>query len=261
MLYDTFGFPLEITQEVAAERGVEVDQSGFEQAMEAQRAMSQAAAVSIDVTADSVFAEVRCGRGCRPTVTTHVSHTACAPQIADSVGETAFAGYTALSTQATVRALFVDGKSASFAHDGQSVAVVLDSSPFYAESGGQVGDHGLLHVSDGAGQLSVDVSDVQKVGGGRLFLHSGKVVGEGELRVGALVTAAVDPTLRRRVRARALRTGLLARSLAQSAALTLHLPGPLQPYCDALAASCTQAGHGRRHLAGWLACGFRAPAL
>ena len=60
MLYDTFGFPLEITQEVAAERGVDVDQSGFEVAMEAQRAMSQAAVVSVDVTADSVFAEV-CG--------------------------------------------------------------------------------------------------------------------------------------------------------------------------------------------------------
>ena len=59
MLYDTFGFPLEITQEVAAERGVDVDQAGFEQAMEAQRAMSQAAAVSVDVTANSVFAEVR----------------------------------------------------------------------------------------------------------------------------------------------------------------------------------------------------------
>jgi alanyl-tRNA synthetase len=60
MLYDTFGFPLEITQEVAAERGVEVDQLGFEQAMEAQRAQSQAAAVSVDVTADSVFAQVPC---------------------------------------------------------------------------------------------------------------------------------------------------------------------------------------------------------
>ena len=59
MLYDTFGFPLEITQEVAAERGVDVDQAGFEQAMEGQRTMSQAAAVSVDVTADSVFAQVR----------------------------------------------------------------------------------------------------------------------------------------------------------------------------------------------------------
>ena len=59
MLYDTFGFPLEITQEVAAERGVDVDQAGFEQAMETQRATSQAAAVSVDVTADSVFATVR----------------------------------------------------------------------------------------------------------------------------------------------------------------------------------------------------------
>jgi alanyl-tRNA synthetase len=64
MLYDTFGFPLEITQEVAAERGVEVDQLGFEQAMEAQRAQSQAAAVSVDVTADGVFAQVPCRVHC-----------------------------------------------------------------------------------------------------------------------------------------------------------------------------------------------------
>jgi alanyl-tRNA synthetase len=200
MLYDTFGFPLEITQEVAAERGVDVDQVGFEQAMEGQRAMSQAAVVSVDVTADSVFAEVRDYARVQHAAQRVLLHMRTAPQIADSIGETAFAGYTTLSTQATVRALLVDGKSASSARAGQGVEIVLDSSPFYAESGGQVGDKGLLHVSSAAGQLSVDVSDVQKVGGGRLFLHYGKVVGDGELKVGALVTATVDSTLRRRVR-------------------------------------------------------------
>ena len=174
-----------------------------------------------------------------------------APQIADSVGETEFAGYTELSTQATVRALLVEGKPASSARAGQAVEIVLDRSPFYAESGGQVGDKGLLHISHDAGQLSVEVSDVQKVGGGRLFLHFGTVVGDGELKVGALVKATVDSALRRRVRA-------CRATHSQPTALTScpHDAGSLQPHCHALAAGCAQAGHRRRHLPGRLVGGL-----
>ena len=81
MLYDTFGFPLEITQEVATERGVDVDQAGFEQAMETQRATSQAAAVSVDVTADSVFATVRWARVAHRTA--HRSHACTLCSVTD----------------------------------------------------------------------------------------------------------------------------------------------------------------------------------
>jgi alanyl-tRNA synthetase len=116
------------------------------------------------------------------------------------VGETAFLGYSQLSSQAKVVALIVDGKPATGALAGQKVELVLDSSPFYAESGGQVGDRGVLTLAGESGQLSVRVTDVQKAGGGRLFLHSGEVEGNGQLAVGARVTATVDSALRRRVR-------------------------------------------------------------
>jgi alanyl-tRNA synthetase len=176
MLYDTFGFPLEITQEVAAERQVDVDLPGFQQAMQLQRSLSQAAAVSVDVTADSLLAGV-----------------------ADSVGETAFLGYGALSATARVVALLVDGKPFSTASPGQTVELVLDSSPFYAESGGQVGDIGTLSSENGS--THVRVTDTQKAGGGRLFIHRGEVYGSGLLEVESIVTATVDSQMRRRVRA------------------------------------------------------------
>ncbi len=128
-----------------------------------------------------------------------------APQIADTVGETAFLGYNSLTSPVTLVAMVVDGKPATAvaATAGKQVELVLDGSPFYAESGGQVGDRGVLHLSSDAGQLSVRVTDVQKAGGGRVFVHYGEVVCDGRLKVGANVTATVDSVLRRRVRTRA----------------------------------------------------------
>jgi len=175
MLFDTFGFPLEITQEVAAERFVDVDLAGFQLAMQSQRALSQAAAVSVDVTADSVLAA-----------------------LADEVGESEFLGYGTLSALSRVLTILVDGKPASAAHAGQIVELILDRSPFYAESGGQVGDHGML-VSENGSTL-VRVMDTQKAGGGRLLVHRGQVMGSGTLEVESVVKSSVDPLLRRRVR-------------------------------------------------------------
>ena len=175
MLYDTFGFPLEITQEVAAERNVDVDVAGFQLAMQSQRALSQAAAVSVDVTADSLLSTV-----------------------ADAVGSTAFLGYSTLSATARIVAMLIDGAPATVASPGQTVELVLDSSPFYAESGGQVGDRGLL-VSE-SGCTSVRVTGTQKAGGGRLFIHRGEVMGTEVLEVEGVVTGSVDPAARRRVK-------------------------------------------------------------
>lgn len=175
MLYDTFGFPLEITQEVAAERFVEVDVAGFQQAMQSQRALSQAAAVAVDVTADSLLSTV-----------------------ADAVGSTSFLGYSSLSASARIVAMLIDGAPATVASPGQTVEVVLDSSPFYAESGGQVGDRGTLTSENGC--TSVRVLGTQKAGGGRLFIHRGEVMGSELLEVEGVVTGTVDPAARQRVR-------------------------------------------------------------
>ena len=230
MLYDTYGFPLEITQEVAAERGIRVDLAAFEEAMQAQRAQSQAAAVAVDVTADSLLARV-----------------------ADAVGETAFLGYDQLTAQARVVALLVDGKPASSALPGQAVELVLDSSPFYAESGGQVGDRGTLHSEDGA--TSVRVTDVQKAGGGRLFLHRGEVFGTGVLEVEAVVSSSVDPAFRRRVRLTSA-----SRIRAPDASSAAYV-GALQPHSHAPAAGCSQVGAGHRRLSGGLTCRLWPPSL
>lgn len=119
------------------------------------------------------------------------------PQVADAVGETAFMGYTTLTSHSRVVALLVDGKPVSSAAPGQTVDLVLDSTPFYAESGGQVGDHGVLETPDGA---RVQVVDVQKAGGGRLFVHHGQVDGGVAIAVDASVQSSVDAALRRRVR-------------------------------------------------------------
>jgi len=113
------------------------------------------------------------------------------------VGDTIFSGYSQLLGDARVAAILVGGKPTDAAAAGQAAEIVLDRSPFYAESGGQVGDRGVLSIS-GSGTTFL-VSDVQKAGGGRLFAHAGIVQG-GELRVGSVVSAAVDASLRRRVR-------------------------------------------------------------
>jgi alanyl-tRNA synthetase len=115
-LYDTFGFPVEITEEVAAERGVGVDLEGFRREMEGQRKMSQAANVAVKLVAGGVSAE-----------------------LAEKVAATQFLGYTHLDGMGRVAALVVEGSLVTEATEGQEVEVVLDKTPFYAESGGQVG--------------------------------------------------------------------------------------------------------------------------
>ena len=179
-LYDTYGFPLDLTADVARERGLTIDQAGFDAAMAAQRGRGRAAS--------KFGAELR-----------------------DAVklpGDTEFLGYDRLSTSGQVVALAFDGALVEVMRPGQEGQVVLDHTPFYAESGGQIGDNGRL-VSANARFV---VRDTQKVGAA--FAHIG-VLEAGELRIGDVVEAQVNEERRAAIVLNHTATHLLHAALRQ----------------------------------------------
>ena len=165
-LWDTYGFPVEMTREIAREQGVAVDDEGFEREMEAQRQRGRASAQFGDERAKIRLYESL------------------------GVGATQFLGYERLSASSPVVGLIADDEVVSEATAGQSVEVVLVQTPFYAEGGGQVGDAGRLIAPDG----SVEVHDTQAVMPD-VIVHFGKVV-DGAVRLGDSVEAQVDPMRR-----------------------------------------------------------------
>lgn len=172
LLYDTYGFPVEITREVAGERGVSVDMNTFDIEMENQRRQSQAAhsAVKLEVGNDA--------------------------DLTASIPNTEFLGYDTLSTRAVVEGLLVNGKSVLQVSKGNEVEVLLNRTPFYAESGGQIGDNGFLFIPEAGNQEKavIEIKDVKKFLG-NIFVHAGTVK-EGSIEVGGEVEAAVDARLR-----------------------------------------------------------------
>ncbi|MEW8026904.1 MAG: alanine--tRNA ligase [Candidatus Thiodiazotropha sp.] len=180
-LYDTYGFPRDLTADIARERELTIDQSGFDEAMSAQRERAQAASQF------GVVANVDLGLE----------------------EETRFSGYDQLEDQGRVVALLHDGESVSTLQQGESGMVFLDNTPFYAESGGQVGDQGVL---EGNGLL-FEVEDMQKQGG-ELFAHIGKLE-EGTLAIGDEVTAQVNAYTRQATALNHSATHLLHAALRQ----------------------------------------------
>lgn len=172
LLYDTYGFPVEITTEVAQERGVIVDMEGFDTEMDNQRRQSQAAHNTV---------KLEVGEGA---------------DIMENVSDTEFIGYDMLSAKAIVESLIVNGNSVLQVSEGNDVEILLDRTPFYAESGGQIGDHGFIYMSEGENRQNVvvEVKDVQKTAGSK-FVHKGTIK-QGVLEVGKEVEAAVDAELR-----------------------------------------------------------------
>jgi alanyl-tRNA synthetase len=185
ILYDTYGFPLELTQEIAEEQGLTVDIKGFEEEMEKQRQRSQEAHETIDLMAVGSLEE-----------------------LASGAATTEFLGYTLPSTTAQVAVLIADGKQVESAEAGAKVQVVLDQTPFYAESGGQIGDRGYLTGED----VLVRIEDVKKEA--NLFVHFGHIE-RGTLQLGARVTAQIDRACRRRLQANHTATHLLQAALKQ----------------------------------------------
>jgi len=193
-LYDTFGFPLELTEEIAAEHGLTVDLEGFESAMQAQRQRAKAAAVSLDLTAQGAI-----------------------EAMAAELPDTLFHGYDALEHRSQVMGLVVNGEAARLAVAGDAVQLVLDATPFYGESGGQIGDRGLLCGAGSAAEteaceLIVRIESVAK--NRNLFVHHGQVE-RGALKLGDTVIARVDPGCRRRSQAHHTATHLLQAALKQ----------------------------------------------
>ncbi|APW91843.1 MULTISPECIES: alanine--tRNA ligase [Enterobacteriaceae] len=179
-LYDTYGFPVDLTADVCRERNIKVDEDGFEAAMEEQRRRAREAS----------------GFGADYNAMIRV----------DSASE--FKGYDHLELNGKVTALFVDGKAVDAINAGQEAVVVLDQTPFYAESGGQVGDKGELKGAN----FSFAVEDTQKYG--QAIGHIGKLAA-GSLKVGDAVQADVDEARRARIRLNHSATHLMHAALRQ----------------------------------------------
>jgi len=162
-LYDTFGFPVDLTADIARERNITLDMAGFEAAMSRQREQARAAG------------KFKAGAA-----------------VAYKGDKTRFTGYEQLAGEGVVTAIYVDGSPVREIPSGQNAIVVLDVTPFYAESGGQVGDHGELVAAGG----TFEVDDTQKIQA-EVFGHHG-VLRTGQLKVGDRVEARVDATLRAR---------------------------------------------------------------
>lgn len=160
-LYDTYGFPLDLTNDIARERGLTIDMPGYDKAMEAQRARARAAgAFKVDYTAAGL-----------------------------DVAATEFIGYSSLAEQGVILALLKGGAAVDHLSEGDDGVVVLDRTPFYGESGGQVGDSGYIE----SGSSRAEVRDCQKQGDSHLHIVH---VLQGTLRVGDTIKAKVDENVR-----------------------------------------------------------------
>ncbi|HET6948225.1 MAG TPA: alanine--tRNA ligase [bacterium] len=186
-LYDTFGFPVEMTRDVARERGLEVDDAGFARAMEAQRERARAA---------GAFAPSADDRRYTALVSEGLT--------------TEFVGYAKTTVRTRVTALFVRGERAERGEAGDEVEVILERTSFYPEGGGQVGDTGTLTAST----RTVEVRDTRRVPGG-LILHLG-VVREGSVRVGQPVRAVIDTARRLDIMRNHTATHLLHKALRET---------------------------------------------
>ncbi len=186
-LYDTYGFPLDLTQDALRQRNISVNLAGFTEAMERQKAEARANwAGSGEAATETVWFSVR-----------------------EKAGATEFLGYETEQAEGIVLSLVKDGAVVDAAKEGEQVAVIVNQTPFYGESGGQMGDTGII---SGEG-FSIEVSDTQRKADG-LFVHNGKVT-KGVVKTGAAVELKVDHARRSRLRANHSATHLIHEALRE----------------------------------------------
>jgi len=186
-LYDTFGFPLDLTQDALRQRGIGVDLDGFGAAMERQKAEARAAwSGSGEAATEAVWFALR-----------------------EKLGATDFLGYSTEKAEGVVTALVRDGAEVTEAAEGDDIALIVNQTPFYGESGGQVGDTGIIR---GEG-FEIAISETQKKADG-LFVHLGKVVSS-KVATGAVVEMEVDHARRARIRANHSATHLVHEALRE----------------------------------------------
>lgn len=199
LLYDTYGFPFDLAEDIAEEYGMGVDRAGFDAAMEAQRQRARAARVDSKVFDEAVAMNT----------------------ILDGVPGTKFLGYESLSGQSKVLALVAEGQSVTSLAEPLAGYLVLETTPFYAESGGQVGDTGLITGETG----SALVEDTRKLASG-VYLHYIRVE-KGVFTVGETVTAQVDGERRRAIARNHTATHLIHRALRNTIGEHAHQAGSL----------------------------------
>ena len=181
-LYDTYGFPVDLTADIAREHSLSLDMPGFETEMQAQRARARAASSFEALNASGLDVE----------------------------GSSEFTGYECLTDKAVIEAVYKGGEAVEVLQDGEEGIVLLDRTPFYAESGGQVGDRGVIRSSEGG---VFRVTDTRKQGDG-VFAHIGQVT-QGEIRQGGSVEALVDEQRRAATRLNHSATHLMHAALRQ----------------------------------------------
>ena len=196
-LYDTYGFPVDLTVEMAQEEGMTVDRDGFDKMMEEQRVRARKAREALG---DLGWAGIEFGK---------------------EMPATEFVGYDRNEAEGKILAIVAEGELRDEVAAGAEATVVLDQTPFYAEMGGQVADHGTIRYNGGL----LEVKDVQKNKGGK-FLHSG-VVTEGVLKVGDTVTASIDTERRKAIRRAHSATHLLDAALKKVLGDHVHQAGSL----------------------------------
>ena len=194
--YDTYGFPIDLTQDMAAESGMTVDEKGFEAAMQAQRELSKKS--KKDITAWDLAFTVK-------------------EQLGD-LDKTEFVGYDQLAVETTLAGMIADGQKITEAEEGQEVYVVLPTTPFYAMSGGQAGDHGV--ITGATGKIVVD--STEKMPDGK-YVHHGVV--SGTIDAGETVTAQVDAAVRQATARNHTATHLLHKALREVLGDHVHQAG------------------------------------